>query len=170
MCVCGTLFQALTHQCMCHSLPGPHSPDLDSPSLNNQHAPIPYEQLHHHQMASPGQPSPVASTPGGGGGGGGGVGGYSSGSEGCAGDSLSLPHRIPHPLKSFSVPGPPPQTSAPNTPVPKQHIGMVCLPCGVLPLRECSVHISLSVSAYSAPCLLLHSAVSSRCCRATTVN
>lgn len=41
--------------------------------------------------------------------------------------SKSLPHRSPHPLKSFSVPGPPPPThpqhSAPNTPTPK-HIGM----------------------------------------------
>ena len=108
---------------------GPHSPDLDSPSLNNQHAPIPYDQLHHHhQTPSPGKLSPVttqASTPSGGGG------GYSSGNESCGGGSksLSLPHRIPHPLKSFSVPGPPPQTSAPNTPVPIQHIGMLCLLC-----------------------------------------
>lgn len=69
----------------------------ESPSTYNQHAPIPYEQLPNH-ITSP------ASVDG----------------------SKSLPHRSPHPLKSFSVPGPPPQTSAPTTPTPKHNIGMIC--------------------------------------------
>ena len=89
----------------------PHSPDLDSPALSNQHAPIPYEQLHHHSQMSPGQQSPMATD------------GYLSGSEGYSSRSLKLPPR--HPLKSFTLPGPPSQMSTPNTSSPKQHIGML---------------------------------------------
>lgn len=84
---------------------GPTSPE--SPIYNNI-PPIPYEQL---QLGS-GAVSPTLSgpTPSGQAG--------TPASEGS--ESLTRPL---HPLKSFSVPGPPPHISAPNTSAPK-HIGM----------------------------------------------
>ena len=75
------------------SIAGPQTPE--SPSSHNQQVPIPYDQLQHTCTPS------NCGTP-----------------DGCK----SLPHRAINPLKSFSVPGPPPQMSAPNTPTPK-HIG-----------------------------------------------
>ena len=94
----------------------PQSP-LESPSTHNQHAPIPYDQLQHHGHQSVGSASPMSPPP---------VSGVPVLPTGAAPPPMdgnkSLPHRSPHPLKSFSVPGPPPHTSAPNTPSQK-HIG-----------------------------------------------
>lgn len=104
--------------CLCTLIPspppGPQSPDLDSPSLSNQHAPIPYDQLH----LSSCQP-PRAGT----------ASGYSSGAESTVGQMGSLRRPLPaHPLRSFNVPGPPsPRSSSPNSPLPKQQIGTMTL-------------------------------------------
>ncbi|XP_064644883.1 neogenin-like isoform X4 [Lineus longissimus] len=68
---------------------GPVSPE--SPCPYNQQAPIPYDQLTNHSGSN--SSTPTEST-------------------------KSLPHRPGHPLKSFSVPGPP-NGSAPGTPTPK---------------------------------------------------
>lgn len=90
----------------------PQSP-LESPSTHNQHAPIPYDQLQHHGhhsvgSASPMSPPPVAGVPV-----------LPTGPAPPMDGNKSLPHRSPHPLKSFSVPGPPPHTSAPDSPSQK---------------------------------------------------
>ena len=88
---------------------GPQSPG--SPSTHNQHAPIPYDQLQHTShspvptsasSSASGNPPTVPAKP-------------SSGSKG-------LPHRPQHPLKSFTVPGPPGQSN-PGTPNPNHGIG-----------------------------------------------
>ena len=96
-------------------LPAPQSP-LESPSTHNQHAPIPYDQLQHHGHQSVGSASPMSPPPVSG------VPVLPTGPAPPMDGNKSLPHRSPHPLKSFSVPGPPSHTSAPNTPSQK-HIG-----------------------------------------------
>jgi len=98
------LFCCVTRVCQCVS--GPQSPN--SPTYQNQpQGPIPYDQSAHTgtlpsaAVVSAAQPPP------------GGVDG-----------TQSLPRHPQHPLKSFSVPGPPPsQNSTPNTPSPPKHIG-----------------------------------------------
>ncbi len=97
---------------------GPGSP-LESPSLHNQHAPIPYDQLHHTPGTHTGTGGRLPPT------------GLSQGGTGhlpslispppklpsmITDGNKSLPHRSPNPLKSFSVPGPPGQTSANQSP------------------------------------------------------
>ena len=103
----------LTPVCVC--VVEPQSPS--SPTYQNQMAPIPYEQQQTGTLPS----AAVVSPP---------PGGATDGTQ-------SLPRHPQHPLKSFSVPGPPPsQTSTPTTPSPPKHIGMLFSRASV-PSRAC---------------------------------
>ena len=128
-------------------LAGPQSPE--SPSCHNQHAPIPYEQLH--PGGGPGVPVGVASPtpwahgqPG--------VAGGGTPSSPSADGTKSLP-RPTHPLKSFSVPGPPLQ-SQPGTPTPKPHLGMILLPVPYMWRAACWPACLLGL-LYLFPCVCL---------------
>ena len=128
-CQCFTLpcnmFSAMSGCGYFASFPGPGSP-LESPSIHNQHAPIPYDQLHPTGTGSRLPPTGSHLTQGG------------SGHlpslispppklpSMITDGNKSLPHRSPNPLKSFSVPGPPGQSSAPSTPN-ANHLG-TCTP------------------------------------------
>ena len=95
---------AATHLRVCVCVAGPQSPS--SPTYQNQMAPIPYEQT----GTLPSAGAVVSPSPGG----------------ATADGTQSLPRHPQHPLKSFSVPGPPPsQTSTPISPSPPKHIGML---------------------------------------------
>lgn len=124
VCVCGPLLAVLVMvlvrassccylTCVVTCVAGSQSPT--SPTYQNQQTPIPYDQQPQTgTLPSAAVVSAAAPPPG--------------GTDG----TQSLPRHPQHPLKSFSVPGPPPsQNSTPNTPSPPKHIGRLASGVGI---------------------------------------